>query len=124
MRLFRSPHSALSWWCRETCRADGLRAQPCDPRVVSPLNLPNLRTEDRLLLLSLIGQAVARTPRRPRQAILLTARDGMGPVELSAHLGCRPREASEIVRRGWERLERELQRAGVMDCCSGGGNER
>lgn len=114
LRLFRSPLSAVSWWVRELQRRDGYRAQPCDPRVVGPINLPSLRAEDRLLLLSLIGQAVERVPRRQRKAVLLVARDGMGPVELSAHLGCRPVEAGEMLRRAWARTERELRRAGVM----------
>lgn len=115
IRLFRSPMSALAWWCREMARRDGLRAQPCDPRAVGPINLPNLRAEDRLLLLSLIGDAVRRTPKRYRLALLLTARDGMGPAELSAHLGCTPQWAAVTVREGWVLLERRLKRRGVLE---------
>lgn len=96
-------------------RRDGYRAQPCDPRIVGPINLPNLRAEERLSLLALIRTAIERVPRYPRKAILLTARDSLGPVELSAHLGCRPAEANEITRRGWARLERELRKGGVME---------
>lgn len=115
MRLFHSPLSAVSWWVREMQRRDGYRAQPCDPRVVSPINLPNLRAEERMSLMALISEAIERVPKQQREAILLVAREGMGPVELSAYLGCCPAEAGEILRRAWARAERELRRAGVME---------
>lgn len=115
MRLFRSPLAALSWWCREMARRDGYRAQPCDPRAVSPINGPKTQAEDRLLLLGLIGDAVRKVPARPRRALLLTVRDAMGPVELSAHLGCTPRWAAVTVREGWVLLGRRLRQRGVLE---------
>lgn len=115
MRLFHSPLSALSWWCREMARRDGYRAQPCDPRAVSPINGPNTRAEDRLLLLGLIGEAIGKVPAQPRKALLLTVRDGLAPVELAAHLKCSEREASRTLREGREMLERGLRKAGVME---------
>lgn len=111
---FRSPMAALSWWCREMQRRDGLRAQPCDLRAVSPINGPNTRAEDRLLLLSLIGDAIRKVPAQPRRALLLTVRDGLTPVELAAHLRCSDQQASRALREGKEMLGRRLRKVGVM----------
>lgn len=115
MRLFKSPQSALSWWAHEMSRRDGLRACPADPRMVSPLNAPKVGAEDRLLLLALIGDAVSQTQVRYRRAVLLVVRDGMGPTELSAHLGCSPRWAAVTIRAAWRDVEGRLRRAGVME---------
>lgn len=115
IRLFRSPMLALSWWCREMSRRDGLRAQPCDPRAVSPINGPNTRAEDRLLLLGLIGDAVRKVPSRERRALLLVVRDGLTPVEVAAHFKCSEWVASRTLREGRERLERRLRKAGVLE---------
>lgn len=115
IRLFRSPMSALAWWCRQMARRDGLRAQPCDLRAVSPINGPNTRGEDRLLLLGLIGEAVRKVPAQPRKALLLTVRDGLTPVELAAHLKCSERAASRTLSEGRAMLGRRLKRVGVLE---------
>lgn len=112
---FRSPMSALSWWNREMQRRDGLRAQPCDPRAVSPINGPNTRAEDRLKLLSLIGDAVRKVPSMERKALLLTVREGLTPVELAAHLKCSERAASRTLSEGKAMLARKLKKAGVLE---------
>lgn len=123
MRLFRSPLSALSWWCRQMACYDGYRAQPCDPRIVGPINAPNTRGEDRLILLALIGKAIRNVPAQPRKALLLTVRDGLTPVEVAAYLhtrkctngcNCSERTASRTLREGKAMLERKLKKAGVM----------
>lgn len=94
---------------------DGYRAQPCDPRTVSAINAPNTRSEDRLLLLALIGEALCKVPAQPRKALLLTVRDGLTPVELAAHLKCSERTASRMVSEGKVMLERRLRKMGVME---------
>ena len=113
--VFRSPLSALSWWCREMARRDGLRAQPCDPRAVSAINGPKTRAEDRLLLLGLIGDAIRKVPAQQRRALLLVARDGLTPVELAAHLGCSEWRASRTLREGREMLGGRLKKMGVLE---------
>jgi DNA-directed RNA polymerase specialized sigma24 family protein len=71
--------------------------------------------EDRLLLLGLIGDAIRKVPAQQRRAVLLVVRDGMGPVELAAHLGCSEWAASRTLREGREMLGRKLKRAGVLE---------
>lgn len=114
MRTFSSPLAALSWFVRERQRADGLRASPMEPRLPGPLGRPTSRHEDRLLLLAVIGCCLRRTPRRLRTVLLLTVADGMGAVEVAAHLGCSDRWARGLIAEGRAVLAARLRRVGIV----------
>lgn len=114
MRTFSSPLAALSWWHRERQRADGLRAQGYEPRTGGPVGKPLTKTEDRLLLLAVIGCAVRRIPGRYRRVLLLSVAEDLGPMEVAAQLGCSRQWVWRLQKEGRAEIERRLRRCGVI----------
>lgn len=114
MKTFSSPLSALAWFVKETHRFDGLRVQGYEPRASGPVGRPLTIAEDRLLLLSVIGCCLRRTPRRLRRVLLLSVGDGMGSVDIGAHLGCSDRWARALLREGQAALGERLRKIGVV----------
>ena len=120
-RPFPSVLSALSWFWRERQRRDGLRASPCDPRVVSAINGPKTGREDRLLLLAVIDGCWRRTPVRHRRILLLMVVEGLTtPVELGGALKISERRARETMTEAQEAVGRRLRKVGVV----AGGNRQ
>ena len=114
-RPFPSVLSALFWFHRERARHDGLRASPCDPRIVSAINGPRKGREERLLLLAVIDGCWRRTPARHRRILLLMVVDGLTtPIELSGALTISERRARETMREAEEAVGRRLRKLGVV----------
>lgn len=113
VRTFTSPLAALAWYVRESQRRDGLRAAPLEPRLPGPSGRPTTRQEDRLLVLAIVGCCIRRTATRHRRVLLLSV-EGMGPVDLGAHLGCSDRWARALVRQATDAFGKRLRRVGLM----------
>ncbi len=111
---FSSPLAALAWWSREMQRHDGLRASAYDPRLIGPINGPLTAREDRLLLLSVIGCCLSRTPRRLRRALVLAMVHHHGTLEVAAQLRCSERWARALIAEGRTVLGTRLRRVGIV----------
>ena len=114
MLTFSSPMAALAWFVRERQRADGLRAQPYDPRAIGPINGPMTQREDRLLLLAVIGCCMRRVPKGPRRALFLASVGDLDQVSIARELRCSDRWARHLIAEGREALGATLRRVGIV----------
>ena len=93
-------------------RLSGERAARERERIAAAL-VPPPRSSAYAELAPLIDSALDRLPERERQAVLLHDVEGRTLGEVATAQGCTPSAANMRVRRGRDRLRRDLERAGV-----------